>query len=95
MVTLGNTPNTDVLWSSIEGTRFVHIQVKTFVPGHRTCSVGMKAEKDFGGNFFWVLVGMPEPGGKLGDLECLIKSWLLQLLNIFSGAKFEPSPISR
>lgn len=59
MVTLGNTPNTDVLCSNIEGTKFVHIQVKTFVPGNRTCSVGMKAEKDFGENFFWVLVGIP------------------------------------
>ena len=62
VVTLGNTPNTDILCSNIEGTRFVHIQVKTFVPGNRTCSVGMKAEKDFGENFFWVLGGIPHPG---------------------------------
>lgn len=61
VVTLGNTPNTDILCSNIEGTRFVHIQVKTFVPGNRTCSVGMKAEKDFGENFFWVLGGIPKP----------------------------------
>ena len=57
---IGNTPNTDVLCSNIEGTKFVHIQVKTFVPGNRTSSVGMKAEKNFGDNFFWVLVGIPE-----------------------------------
>lgn len=63
VVTLGNTPNTDILCSNIQGTRFVHIQVKTFVPGNRTCSVGQKAEKDFGENFFWVLGGIP----KLGD----------------------------
>jgi hypothetical protein len=44
----------------IFGTRFVHIQVKTFVPGGRSCSVGMKAEQDFGENFFWVLGGIPE-----------------------------------
>jgi hypothetical protein len=60
-VTLGNTPNTDILCSNIEGTRFVHIQVKTFVPRRRTCSVGKKAERDFGENFFWVLCGLPEP----------------------------------
>ncbi|MBF0267420.1 MAG: hypothetical protein HQL44_02390 [Alphaproteobacteria bacterium] len=59
VVTLGNTPNTDILCSNREGTRFVHIQVKTFVPGNRTCSVGVKAERDFGPNFFWVLAGIP------------------------------------
>jgi hypothetical protein len=62
VVTMGNTPNTDILCSNLEGTRFVHIQVKTFVPGIRTCSVGMKAEKDFGESFFWVLGGIPLPG---------------------------------
>jgi hypothetical protein len=61
VVTLGNTPNTDVLCSNREGTRFVHIQVKTFVPGTKTCSVGLKAERDFGPAFFWVLAGIPEP----------------------------------
>lgn len=62
VVTLGNTPNTDILCSNIEGTKFVHIQVKTFRPGDKTCSVGKKAEKDFGNRFFWVLAGIPEPG---------------------------------
>lgn len=61
VVTLGNTPNTDVLCSNREGTKFVHIQVKTFVPGTKTCSVGLKAEKDFGPTFFWVLGGIPGP----------------------------------
>lgn len=61
VVTLGNTPNTDILCSNIQGTKFVHIQVKTFVPGNRTCSVGLKSEKDFGENFFWVLGGIPTP----------------------------------
>ncbi|MEM5425842.1 hypothetical protein [Paraburkholderia ferrariae] len=61
VVTLGNTPNTDVLCSNREGTRFVHIQVKTFVPGTATCSVGVKAERTFGPNFFWVLAGIPAP----------------------------------
>ena len=62
VVTLGNTPNTDILCSNLAGTRFIHIQVKTFRPGNATCSVGLKAEKDFGENFFWVLGGIPEPG---------------------------------
>jgi hypothetical protein len=33
--------------------------VKTFVPGNRTCSVGLKSEKDYGDNFIWVLGGIP------------------------------------
>ena len=61
VVTLGNTPNVDVLCSNREGSRFVHIQVKTFVPGNRACSVGVKAERDFGPTFFWVLAGIPLP----------------------------------
>ena len=61
VVTLGNTPNVDVLVSNREGTRFAHIQVKTFVPGNRTCSVGMKAMKNVGPTFFWVLGGIPTP----------------------------------
>jgi hypothetical protein len=28
---------------------------------NRTCSVGLKAERNFGDNFFWVLGGIPEP----------------------------------
>jgi hypothetical protein len=62
VVTMGNTPNTDVLCSNRAGTKFVHIQVKTFVPGDKTCSVGVKAERDFGLSFFWVLGGIPLPG---------------------------------
>lgn len=59
VVTLGNTPNTDILCSNREGSKFVHIQVKTFVPGSRTVSVGRKAENDFGKTFVWVLAGIP------------------------------------
>lgn len=59
LVTVGNTPNTDILCSNKEGTKFVPIQVKTFVPGNRTCSVGLKSEKDYGDNFIWVLGGIP------------------------------------
>ena len=58
-ITLGNTPNTDILCSDREGTRFVHIQVKTFVPGTKSCSVGLKAERVYDSSFFWVLAGVP------------------------------------
>lgn len=61
VVTLGNTPNTDILCSNIEGTKFVHIQVKTYKPGNSNCSVGIKAERYYGENFIWVLGGIPEP----------------------------------
>ncbi len=61
VVTLGNTPNVDVLCSDNAGTRFVHIQVKTFLPGNKTCSVGLKAQRNFGPSFFWVLAGIPSP----------------------------------
>ena len=62
VVTLGNTPNVDILCSNAAGTRFAHIQVKTFEPGNRSCSVGMKATRDFGPTFFWILGGIPSPG---------------------------------
>lgn len=62
VVTLGNTPNVDILCSNQKGTRFAHIQVKTFVPGNRTCSVGLKAMRNVGPTFFWVLGGIPLPG---------------------------------
>ncbi len=65
LVTIGNTPNTDILCSNRAGTKFVHIQVKTFVPGKKTCSVGAKAERDYGAKFFWILAGIPEPTSKL------------------------------
>ncbi len=64
VVTLGNTPNTDILCSNPQGTKFAHIQVKTFVPGNRTVSVGMKAEKDYGPNFIWILAGIPTAESK-------------------------------
>jgi len=71
VVTLGNTPNTDILCSNIEGTKFVHVQVKTFVPGGKTCSVGRKAEKYFGDNFFWILGGIPNKN-QIADFEYYI-----------------------
>lgn len=62
VVTLGGCPNTDVLCSNTEGTLFVHIQVKTCTPHSRTCSVGLKAERDYGDRFFWVVVELPGRG---------------------------------
>ncbi len=59
--TMGNCPNTNILVSNAGGTRFCHVQVKTFVPGNKTVSVGMKSERDFGPSFFWVLAGIPVP----------------------------------
>lgn len=64
VVTMGNCPNTDVLCSNKEGTKFAHIQVKTFRPRDKDCSVGLKAEKNYGDNFFWILCGIPEPEDK-------------------------------
>jgi len=64
VVTLGNTPNVDILVSNMAGSRFAHVQVKTFQPGNTTCSVGMKAMKPFGPSFFWVLGGIPLPGSE-------------------------------
>jgi hypothetical protein len=75
VVTLGNTPNIDILCSNLQGTKFVHIQVKTFVPGGRSCSVGLKAEKDFGETFFWVLGGIPAPGSKANFEYYIIPSY--------------------
>jgi len=61
VVTMGNSPNTDILCSNAQGNRFVHVQVKTFVPGNRNCSVGPKSERDYGEGFVWVLAGIPLP----------------------------------
>lgn len=71
VVTMGNTPNTDILCSNTEGTKFVHIQVKTYVPGNKTVTVGVKAEKDFGPNFIWVLAGIPKANSS-ADFEYYI-----------------------
>lgn len=62
VVTLGNTPNVDILCSNLKGTKFVHIQVKTFRQGAPTCMVGQKAEQDFGSSFFWIITGLAPVG---------------------------------
>lgn len=59
---LGNAANTDILCSNVAGTKFVHIQVKTYIPDKSTtCSVRQKAETEYQDNFFWVLGGIREP----------------------------------
>lgn len=68
VVTLGNTPNTDILVSNMKGTKFVHIQVKTFIPGIKSCTVSLKAERKYGNNYFWILGGIPMPDQK-ADFE--------------------------
>lgn len=72
VVTMGNTPNTDILCSNVKGTKFVHIQVKTFQPGNSTCSVGRKSETDYGRNFIWVLCGLPTVGDLTAPPEFFI-----------------------
>jgi hypothetical protein len=59
-VTLGNCPDFDVIALSESGKTMVTIQVKTYVLGHGTCAVGLKAEKDYGPTMFWVLTGLPD-----------------------------------
>ncbi len=59
VVTMGNTPNTDILVSNNAGTKFVHVQVKTYVPGNKAVTVGSKAEKLYGDRFIWILAGIP------------------------------------
>jgi len=74
VVTMGNTPTTDILCSNAEGTRFVHVQVKTFVPGNKTVTVGRKAEIDNGSNFVWVLAGIPTAESRTGFEYYIIPS---------------------
>ncbi len=71
VVTMGNTPNTDILCSNNEGNKFVHIQVKTYEPGNNSVIVSLKAEKNFGKNFVWVLAGIPKANIKK-DFEFFI-----------------------
>ena len=66
VVTMGNTPNTDILCSNTAGTKFVHIQVKTYIPGNKSVIVNKKAENDYGKRFVWVLAGIPK--AKSNDL---------------------------
>src|SRR5437588_12327866 len=75
VVTMGNCPNTDILCSDVHGKRFVHIQVKTFRPGKRTCSVGMKEAREYGDNTRWILAGVPSPSSSAATSYFVIPSW--------------------
>lgn len=92
VVTMSNCPNTDVLVSNAEGTKFAHVQVKTFVPGNGTCTVGEKAEKEYTKDFFWVLAGIPAHGSTdafvyyvipaavmAREIKCAHKKWMAML----------------
>lgn len=69
VVTMGNTPNVDILCSNKEANKFVYIQVKTFKSGSKTCSVGLKSEKKYNDNFFWILCGFPDVSQKEDKFE--------------------------
>src|SRR3989339_507430 len=75
VVTMGNCPNTDVLCSNKEGTKFVHIQVKTFRPRDKDCSVGLKAEKIYGDNFFRAVTLPPKKDLNGWDLLPHLNNW--------------------
>lgn len=72
VVTIGNTPNIDVLCSNVEGTKFVHIQVKTYDLKKLCCPVSQKAEIDYGANFFWALCGVPHL-----DENCSVEYYII------------------
>lgn len=71
-LTMGNCPGTDILVSNRTATKAAHIQVKTFIPGAKKCSVGQKAEKEYGQNFFRILAGIPDDDASLGSAEYFI-----------------------
>src|SRR3569833_67914 len=79
VITNGNCPNTDILVSNVDATAFVHVQVKTFVPGYSTVTVGEKAERDYGPNFFWVLGGIPTVGSDTEFVYYVIPSSVMAL----------------
>ena len=45
-----------------------------FVPINKTCSVGVKAEKNYGPNFFWILGGIPRPDDESDFIYYIIPS---------------------
>jgi hypothetical protein len=73
VVTLGNTPNVDILCSDLAGTKFAHVQVKTFRRGVTRCIIGKKAEMHSADSFFWVPAGLP----KADDVEPKIEYFVI------------------
>lgn len=83
VVTLGNCPNTDILVSDKSGTKFCHVQVKTYRPGRdKTVSVGVKAETNYEGQFFWILAGIPEADSKSSFEYFILPSHVISKLVI-------------
>ena len=88
-VTMGNTPNTDVICANTSWTKTVFIQVKTFRVGAPKCQVGKHAGTDFGKQYFWVLAGLRDedetaiedfyiiPSGQMAQrVSALHRMWL-------------------
>lgn len=73
-VTMGNTPNVDVLCSNSDWTKTIFIQVKTFRAGAKDCQVGKSAEKDFGKRYFWILVGLHDNNETVAEEFYIIPS---------------------
>lgn len=59
-ITLGNTPNTDILCASKDGLRSVCIQVKTFRLGAPKCLLSKVAEDICRKDFIWIFLGLDD-----------------------------------
>ncbi len=55
-------PDADILCFNKERTQFAKLIVKTFKPGDKSCVVGVRSEKYYANDYFWVLAGVPMPG---------------------------------
>jgi hypothetical protein len=92
VVTLGNTVNVDILCSNLAGTEFVHIQVKTFRRGASRCMVGIKAEKDFGPKFFWIITGLAPVDSDKKDEYFIIPSKIMSTNVRRHAKKYHETP---
>jgi len=52
-------PPVDIICYDPQKTKSVNLIVRTYNPAKKSCIVGLKAEKFFGDNFFWILAGIP------------------------------------
>jgi len=59
-ITLGNTPNTDILCASKDGLKSVCIQVKTFRLGASKCLLSKVAEDIIRKDFIWIFLGLDD-----------------------------------
>ena len=84
-ITLGNTPNVDILCSSDDGSKSICIQVKTFRLGAHKCPLTIAAERISREDFFWVFLGLddqlsPKLSVPLNFMFFLLASWLRKCL---------------